>query len=193
MPILEGDGTAMNVRFERLATSAEHTAEDPAGLLRDLHLPSAPRGRAGERRSDAVAHRGETIAAVDATTGVVVAVVAVHPERDEGGTFFRLDALEVHPGHRGEGLEGGLVEQVEKHMRAHKCVRLKLGTSPLLTANAQLYVTRLGARYAWREGARTPQGQPWPYVSCECDFDDPLDRPLDLRDDEAAARSVLDW
>lgn len=169
----------MNVRYERLTSSAGLPAEDPAGLLGDLLLHR-------ERR-------GETIAAVDTDTGIVLAALGIHPEHDEGGTFFRLDALEVHPAHRGEGLDAGLLEQAERHLRTHKCARLTLGTSPLLTANAHLYLTRFGARYSWREGARTADGQPWPYVSCECDFDDPLARPLDFRDDEAMARSVLDW
>ena len=78
-------------------------------------------------------------------------------------------------------------------LRAHKMTRLKFGTSPLLTRNAWLYITRFGSRYRWREGARTPDGRPWPYVSCECDFDDPLAHPLDLREDQVPQRSVLHW
>ena len=72
-------------------------------------------------------------------------------------------------------------------------MRLKFGTSPLLTRSAWLYVNRFGARYRWREGTRTPDGQPWPHVSCECDFDDPLARPLDLRDEEVPARLFVSW
>ena len=71
--------------------------------------------------------------------------------------------------------------------------RLRFGTSPLLTANAFLYVTRLGSRYRWKQGVRAPDGRPWPYVSCECDFDDPLERPLDLTEEEVVPRSVLTW
>jgi GNAT superfamily N-acetyltransferase len=169
----------MNLRYERFPSAAGRSPDDPAGLLGDLRFLR-------ERR-------GEKIAAVDEDSDVVLAALSINPERDEGGAFFRLDAIEVHPAHRGEGLESGLLEEAEKHLRAHKCNRLKFGTSPLLTANAALYMTRFGTRYRWREGARTPDGQPWPYVTCECDFDDPLARPLDLRDDEAAGRSVLAW
>ncbi len=169
----------MHVRCERVRIAAGRSPHDPAGLLGDLRL-------LGERR-------GETIAAVDEDSGTVLGALGLHPERDEGGTLFRLDTIGVHPGHRGEGLEEALIDEAEKHLRAHKSHRLKFGTSPLLTATAALWVTRFGTRYRWREGVRTPEGQPWPYVSCECDFDDPLARPLDLRDDEAAERTVLDW
>ena len=169
----------MHVRCERVPSAAGRSPNDPAGLLGDLRL-------LGERR-------GETIAAVDEDSGIVLAALGIHPERDEGGTFFRLDTFGVHPGHRGEGLEPVLVGEAERHLRAHKAHRLKFGTSPLLTAGAALWVTRYGTRYRWREGVRTPEGQPWPFVSCECDFDDPLARPLDLRDEEAVEKSVLDW
>jgi hypothetical protein len=70
---------------------------------------------------------------------------------------------------------------------------LKFGTSPLLTGCARLYVTRFGARYRWKQGVKSPTGRPWPCVSCECDFNDPLAKLLDIRDDEVEARSVLDW
>ncbi len=170
----------MNVRFQRLIGGLKGPLpEAPAGFLDDLRYLR-------ERH-------GEKIAALDPETGGVIGVVGIHPERDEGGTCFRLAGLEVAPGHRAEGLEAALLEEAEKHMRGHKASRLKFGTSPLVTARAELYVTRFGSRYRWREGARTPEGRPWPHVSGECDFDDPLARPLDMRDDEVVQRSVLDW
>lgn len=70
---------------------------------------------------------------------------------------------------------------------------MKFGTSPLLTRCAGLYVRRFGTRYHWKEGVKGPDGRPWPYVSCECSFSDPLFKPLDLRDDEVETKSVLDW
>ncbi len=90
-------------------------------------------------------------------------------------------------------VEGFLLEEAGRFLRSRRITRLKFGTSPLLTRNAWLYVTRFGCRYRWREGTRTPEGLPWPYVSCECDFDDPLAHPLDLREDQVQERSVLDW
>ncbi len=170
----------MKVRYQRLIGGARGRLPDaPPGLLEDLRFLR-------ERR-------GEKIAAVDEESGILVGAVGVHPDRDEGGVFFRLAGIEIVPGHRAEGLEMGLLAETEKLLKMHKCSRLRFGTSPLLTANAELYITRFGTHYRWREGARTPEGQPWPYVSCECDFDDPLARPLDLRDEEVAERSVLEW
>ena len=170
----------MNVRFERLIGGARgQRTEGTAGLLDDL--------RALKER------RGEKIAAVDPQSGALLGAVALHPEKDEGGTFFRLAGIDVLPSHRGQGLEAGLLAEAETYLRAHRCHRLKFGTSPLLTDDAGLYVTRFGTRYRWSPGNRTPEGRPWPHVSCECDFDDPLARPLDLRDEEVSERSVLAW
>lgn len=136
---------------------------------------------------------GEMIAAVDPAGSALIGWIGVYPDRDEGGHLFHLADIDVLPGHRGEGIDAALMEEAEKLIRERKVSRLTFGTSPLLTGNAELYVTRFGTRYRWREGTRTPEGRPWPYVSCECDFDDPVARPLDLRMDEVIPRSVIDW
>jgi hypothetical protein len=150
-----------------------------AALLEELH-------RLKERR-------GEMIAAVDESTGEVIGTIGLYPDKDEGGRFSHMAGIEVEPGHPEVDVEGFLLEEAGRWLRARRITRLKFGTSPLLTRNAWLYVTRFGCRYRWREGTRTPDGQPWPYVSCECDFDDPLAHPLDLRDDQVQERSVVDW
>ena len=170
----------MDVRFLRLVGGAGGGLPDaPPGLLDDLRFLR-------ERR-------GEKIAAVDGESGKILGAVAVHPDRDDGGTYFRLARIDVVAGHRSEGLEAALLGETERYIRSNRASRLKFGTSPLFTAHAELYVARFGTRYHWRVGARTPDGQPWPHVSCECDFDDPLARPLDLRDEEIAERSVIEW
>lgn len=150
-----------------------------AALLEELH-------RLKERR-------GEMIAAVEEESGEIIGTIGLSPDRDEGGRFSRLAGIDVERGHDAMDVEAFLLEEAGRYLRARRITRLKFGTSPLLTRSAWLYVTRFGSRYRWREGTRTPDGQPWPYVSCECDFDDPLAHPLDLREDEVRERSVLDW
>ena len=86
-----------------------------------------------------------------------------------------------------------LMEETRRYLQERKVTRLKFATSPLLTGTAHFYVTRYGTRYRWREGTHTPEGQVWPYVSCECDLDDPVARTMDLRDEEVESRSVLRW
>ncbi|HUI70955.1 MAG TPA: GNAT family N-acetyltransferase [Spirochaetia bacterium] len=137
--------------------------------------------------------RGEKIAAVDPETERLLGWISVYPEKDAGGVFFALAGIEVLPAWRGMGIGTGLVSQAGEYMREHKTARLKFGTSPLLTWNAGLYMKRFGMRYIWKEGVRTPDGKPWPYVSCEWDLDDPLVKPPDLRQEELSARSALDW
>lgn len=139
------------------------------------------------------ARRGEKIVALDGETGSLLGWVGLFPDRDEGGAFYRLAGIEVHADHRGRGVGSGLMEEAERYLRAHHAARLRFGTSPLLTQNAGLFLRRFGTRYRWKEGVRSPEGRPWPYVACECDFDDPLPRPLGLRDEEALERSVLRW
>jgi hypothetical protein len=133
------------------------------------------------------------IAAVDDESGALLGTIGIYPVRDEGGPCYHLSRLEIEPGCTGQGIDVFLLEEAGRSLRTHKTRRLKFGTSPLLTRSAWLYVTRFGSRYRWREGTRAPDGQPWPYVSCECDFDDPLARPLDLREEEVRERSVLEW
>jgi GNAT superfamily N-acetyltransferase len=137
--------------------------------------------------------RGERIAAIDHDTMTLLGAIGIYPDRNEGSAFYHLDHIDVLPAYTGMGVDAFLMEQAGVYLRERHVTRLKFGTSPLLTANAELYVIQFGARYRWREGARTPAGQPWPYVACECDFDDPLARALDLMEEDVAARSVLDW
>jgi GNAT superfamily N-acetyltransferase len=170
----------MKVRFVRLISeSREDLIKARATSFDDLHSLK-------ERH-------GEKIAAVDPESSALVGWIGVYPDRDEGGAIFHLTGIEVLPAHRGEGIDAALMEEAGRFLRERKVTRLKFGTSPLLTGNAELYVTRFGTSYRWREGIRTPRGRPWPYVACECDFDDPIARPFDLREDEVVSRSVLDW
>src|SRR5208337_335519 len=170
----------MNVRFVRLISgSREDLLKGRAISLEELHSLK-------ERR-------GEMIAAVHSGTFALLGWIGIYPDRDEGGHVFHLADIDVLPGHREEGIDDALMQEAGRFIRERKLSRLKFGTSPLLTGNAALYVTRCGARYKWREGTRTPEGRPWPYVSCECDFADPIARPLDLRAEEIVPRSVIDW
>ena len=137
--------------------------------------------------------RGEKIAALDEGAALLGSVSLV-PDRDEGGSFVRLAGIDVAHGRAAaQGLDAALLEEARRFLQERRMTRLKLGTSPLLTHNASLYITRLGARYRWREGIRTPEGAPYPWVTCECDFEDPCARPLDLTEEEVGPRSVLSW
>ena len=162
----------MNLRFVRLISGSRQ----PLDGLRYL----------SERH-------GEKIAAVDADSGALLGWIGVYPGREEGGPFFHLAGIEILPGHRGEGIDAALLEEAGRFIQERKVKRLKFGTSPLLTGNAELYITRFGSRYRWRDGTKTPDGKPWPFVSCEIDFDDPLARSLDVSNEEVVQRSVVDW
>ncbi len=157
---------------------------------------SAP-GLSGRGPLDHLAYikerHGEKIVAVDSAAGAILGWIGLYPDRDEGGLFFHLAGIEVHADHRRQGIGAGLLEEAGKHLQKHKTARLRFGTSPLLTQCAALFVTRFGTRYRWKEGVRTADGRPWPYVTCECDFDDTLFKPLDLRDDEVGRKNVLQW
>jgi GNAT superfamily N-acetyltransferase len=137
--------------------------------------------------------RGEKIAAIDPQNERLLGWISVYPERDAGGVFFALAGIEVLPAWRGMGIGTGLISHAGDYLREHKTARLKFGTSPLLTWNAGLYMRHFGMRYSWKEGVRTPDGKPWPYVSCEWDLDNPLVKPLELMQDELEARSAIDW
>ena len=170
----------MNVRFVRVISGSR---ED---LLKGRAISLDELRSLKERR-------GEMIAAVDPARSALLGWIGLSPDRDEGGHVFRLADIDVLPGHREEGIDEALMQEAGKFIQERKLSRLKFGTSPLLTGNAALYITRFGTRYKWREGTRTPEGRPWPFVSCECDFDDPIERPLDLRAEEIVPRSVIDW
>ena len=180
LPIVKANGLPMTIRPLRcIAGPGLPLPTRPTPFLDDLtHLRE---------------RHGEKIVAVDQESASIVGALGLYPDRDEGGTFYHLAGLEATPDARAAGVDALLLEEAGRYLGEHKATRLKFGTSPLLTTNAGLYVTRFGTRYRWREGPRTPDGAPWPYVACECDFDDPLARPLDLRDDEVEARSVLAW
>ncbi|HVO39590.1 MAG TPA: GNAT family N-acetyltransferase [Spirochaetia bacterium] len=136
--------------------------------------------------------RGERIAAVDPEQGLL-GWITVYPDRDAGGAYLRCADIQVLPAHRGRGIGTELIRRTGDFMRERKLARLKLDTSPLLTWNAGLFMKSCGMRYAWKEGRKTPGGRPWPYVSAEWDPDDPLVKPVDLDEEAAGQRSVLDW
>jgi hypothetical protein len=170
----------MNVRSIRLISDQPEPAPAlPAPLLEEL-----PRLR--ERH-------GEIILAVSAETRDPLGAVSIYPGRDEGGALYHLAELRRFTAAEAEGIEEFLIDRTGDYLRERRVTRLLFDTSPLITGSASLYVTRFGARYRWREGERTLDGQPWPHVACECDFDDPLAKPFDLREDEVAGRSVLEW
>ena len=137
--------------------------------------------------------RGEKIAAVDQESDRLLGWISVYPDKDAGGGFFALAGIEVLPGFRGRGIGTGLVDEAGKYLRERKAGRLKFGTSPLLTWNAGLYMKRFGMRYTWKEGVRTPEGRPWPYVSCEWELDDTLVKPPELREEDLPERSAIQW
>ncbi len=152
--------------------------EAPGSLLDDLR-------RLEERR-------GEMIAAVD-ESGEIRGTAGLFPDRDEGGKFYHLAGLQLEEPRAAGDVDVFLMEAAGRYLQGRKVTRLKFAASPLLTRGAWLYVNQFGTRFRWREGSRTPEGTPWPYVSCECDFDDPLGRPLDLRDEEVPGRCLVGW
>jgi GNAT superfamily N-acetyltransferase len=137
--------------------------------------------------------RGEKIVAVDRSAGEVLGWVGMFPDRDARGAFFHLAGIEVHADHRGRGIGTGLMAAAREYVSGHRATRLRFGTSPLLVPCAALYVTRLGTRYHWKEGVRLADGRPWPCVSCECDFEDPLPESRDIAPSDAVALSVVTW
>ena len=170
----------MNVRFVRLISGSREGLPEGFPDFRD------------ELRYLKERH-GEKIAALDDSSGTLLGSVSLSRDRDVGGHFFRLAAIDVSRRGAEEGVEAALLEEAKAFISQRHMSRMKLGTSPLLTGHAALYITRFGARYRWREGIKTPDGRPRPYVSCECDFEDPSARPLDLTEEEVAPRSVLSW
>jgi hypothetical protein len=170
----------MNVRFVRLISGSRAGLPEGFPDFRD------------ELRYLKERH-GEKIAALDDSSGTLLGSVSLSPDRDVGGHFFRLAAIDVSRRGLEEGVEAALLEEAKAFISQRHMSRMKLGTSPLLTGHAALYITRFGARYRWRDGIKMPDGRPRPYVSCECDFEDPSARPLDLTEEEVAPRSVLSW
>jgi hypothetical protein len=180
MPIFEASGAIMNVRLVRLISGSREglpegfpDSRDELRFLRERH--------------------GEKIAALDAVSGALLGSVSLSLDKDVGGHFFRVAAIDIPHSAAGEGVEAALLSEVKAFIHGRRMARMKLGTSPLLTGSAALYITRFGARYHWREGIGTPAGRPRPSVSCECDFEDPAARPMDLTEEEVAPRSVLSW
>ncbi|MCX7029287.1 MAG: GNAT family N-acetyltransferase [Spirochaetes bacterium] len=159
---------------------------------------SLTHGSAGEKGPvDHLAYlkerHGEKIVAVDRSSGGLLGWIGVFPDRDSRGAFFHLAGIEVHADHRGCGIGSALMAEARGYVTGRRASRLRFGTSPLLVPCAALYVRRFGTRYHWKEGVRLADGRPWPCVSCECDFDDPLPDSRELRPGEVDARSVLSW
>ncbi len=188
----------MNVRHVRLIQEGEedlwNREKDFSRLFGQvwLHEGGAAHGPVDHLRYIAE-RRGEKIVALDGDSGMLLGWIAVFPDRDPGGPVYGLAGIEVHTDHRSQGIGAGLMEEARRYIEEKKVHRLKFGTTPLLTRCAGLYVTRFGTRYRWKRGVKGPGGGPWPCVSCEWDFDDPVAKPLDLMDDEVEGRSVLDW
>ena len=170
----------MNVKSVPLIAGPRKSRPDVPAALRDEIR------RLEERR-------GEMIAARDEDSGRIAGTIGLFPDHDEGGKFYHLSSLQVAPAYTGADVDSALLDAAGRFLAGKKVTRLKFATSPLLTPAAWLYVHRFGARDRWRESSRTPEGRPWPYVSGECDFDDPLERPLDLLDEEVPQHCLVFW
>jgi len=136
---------------------------------------------------------GEKIVAIDRSSGGLLGWIGVFPDRDARGAFFHLAGIEVHTDHRGCGIGSALMSEARGYVLGRHASRMRFGTSPLLVPCAALYVRRFGTRYHWKEGVRLADGKPWPCVSCECDFNDPLPDSHEIAASEAEDRSVLSW
>ena len=175
-----------------MSKTAGRISGQAGGILQGLHRvrfpvrtprsPTAARVPGGRSTTSPTSRtdRGEKIVALDRSAGEVLGWVGLFPDRDARGAFFHLAGIEVHADHRGRGIGTGLMAAARDYVSGHRCSRLRFGTSPLLVPCAALYVTRLGTRYHWKEGVRLADGRPWPCVSCECDFEDPLPESRDI-------------
>jgi GNAT superfamily N-acetyltransferase len=135
---------------------------------------------------------GEIIALLDDGSRIL-GWIGLIPGMDERGRCYTLSGQEVSPEYRRQGLGVRLMEEARDYLRGRRTARLKFGTSPLLTANAALYITKFGTRYTWNNKVRLADGARWPYVACECDFAHPVGKPPELSALDIRRISLLDW
>ncbi len=138
------------------------------------------------------AHGGEKIAFVN-EYGEILGWIGLVPDADSRGEYLTLSGHEVRSDCRRRGIGYRLLEEARAYARRRGVRRLRVGTSPLLTIDASLYVTKLRARYTWNDRVKLADGTRWPYVLCECDFRNPLSRPPELDGIDPASCSVLHW
>jgi GNAT superfamily N-acetyltransferase len=137
-------------------------------------------------------HSGEIIALVDDRSRIL-GWIGLIPGIDERGRYCTLSGQEVSPEHRRQGIGVRLLDEARGYLQRRRTTRLKFGTSPLLTANASLYITKFGTRYTWNNKIKLADGSPWPYVACECDFTHPVQKPAELAALDIPRISLLDW
>jgi GNAT superfamily N-acetyltransferase len=137
-------------------------------------------------------HSGEIIALFNGDD-CVLGWIGLIPGADERGRYYTLSGQEVSSLHRRRGIGVRLLEEARSYLHSHRARRLKFGTSPLLTANASLYITKFGTRYTWNRKIKLADGSPWPYVTCECDFSHPIQKPPELAAMDIRGVSLLDW
>jgi len=137
-------------------------------------------------------HSGEILALLD-QENAILGWIGLIPGSDERGRYYTLSGQEVSPDYRRQGIGVRLLEEAREYLQHRRAVRLKFGTSPLLTANASLYITKFGARYTWNNKIKLADGSPWPYVSCECDFSRPVGKPPELAALDIRRLCLLDW
>ncbi len=138
------------------------------------------------------AQNGEKIAFVN-SNDEILGWIGLIPDQDRRGKYYILSGHEVRSDYRGLGIGAKLLEEAKKYLKKYQASRLKFGTSPLLTVNASLYITRYGAQYTWNDKIKLADGKPWPYVSCECNFNNPLKKPLELSSRNVLAANLLEW
>ncbi|GAH47284.1 unnamed protein product, partial [marine sediment metagenome] len=138
------------------------------------------------------AQKGEKIALVD-NSNKILGWIGLIPDTDGRGKYFILSGHEVHSDSRGQGIGSRLMEEAQSYLTVLYVSRLKFGTSPLLTINASLYITKFGTCYTWNNKIKLADGSPWPYVTCEWDFNNPLSKPAELTTMDILSINILQW
>ncbi len=136
-------------------------------------------------------HHGEKIAITknDEITGWIGLI----PDTDSKGKYYTLSGHEVSSDYRRQGIGLKLLEESRSYILNHHASRLKFGTSPLLTINSFLHITKMGTRYTWNNKIKLTEGVPWPYAACECDFNNPMQKPAELEHLDILSINFLDW
>jgi GNAT superfamily N-acetyltransferase len=141
-----------------------------------------------EHLKNIIENNGEKIIAYE--DGIILGWIGIIPSKS--GQYSELAGIEVDRNFRRKGIASILINDAQSWLLKKNIREFRFQTSPLLTANTLLYLTKFRTTYKWNNKFTIPPNRtPWPVVDCKMCW--PIREDTNKNINFDPSESVLQW